>query len=72
MVFLNDKASEGARDPFRLAGRIGKQVQNLRGTAAVMAEPGSNCMSLHYMRGKTGVQTKMPEPEDLPLDVYCR
>lgn len=54
MVFLNDKASEGARDPFRLAGRIGKQVQNLRGTAAVMAELEPDSMSLHVCVGRHG------------------
>ena len=46
MVFLYNKASKGARDPVWLAGRIGKQVRNLRGTAAVMAEPEPNLMSL--------------------------
>lgn len=37
-----------------LAGRIGKQVQNLRGTAAVMDEPEPNCMSLHFGVGRQG------------------
>ncbi len=46
MVSLYNKASEGAQDLLGLAGRIGKQVQNLRGTAAVMAESGPKHMSL--------------------------
>lgn len=37
-IFTEDKPSRGARGLFRLAGRIGKQVQDLRGTAAVMEE----------------------------------
>lgn len=37
-----------------LAGRIGKQVRNLRGTAAVMAEPEPKGMSLHDGVGRHG------------------
>lgn len=54
MVSCYNKASQGARDPVRLAGRIGKQVQYLCGTAAVMAEPGSNHMSLRIRVGRLG------------------
>lgn len=54
MVLCYNKASKGARDLHRLAGRIGKQVQNLCGTAAVMVEPGPNLMSLHIVREDAG------------------
>lgn len=52
MVSCYNKASQGARNPAWLAGRIGKQVQDLRGTAAVMAELERNFMSLHTGVGR--------------------
>lgn len=71
MVLCYNKASKGARDLHRLAGRIGKQVQNLCGTAAVMVEPGPNLMSLHIVREDAGPggDARAGRP---PWDSYCR
>lgn len=54
------------------AGRIGKQVQDLRGTAAVMAEFRPKYVTVPTAwEDRTGMPT--PEPEDLPccLNTAC-
>lgn len=63
---VRTKSQQGARGAAP-AGRIGKQVQNLRGTAAVKGERPFACVTA-MREDETAAAT--PEPEDLPCRAY--